>query len=330
MKKTKFLFLFAALAAFTFMSCNYTDFKRTKSGVLYKIIPGGNSKDSVARAGDVIKFNVISKLNDSVLFTSYGKMPEFSKVPEPGEVSYSPVEIFGMLKKGDSAVAVLVADSFLNKGHAQELPPQTKKGDRFTSIFKVLEVFRNDSLARADYNEEAQKDLPRRQKEMQDQQAKIQEQRKAQKAKEEEELIKSGEVDKELKEMKAYLAAKKINAVETGKGVFVAIKQQGDGPKVDSGKLVTVKYTGRKLDTDSIFQSNSYTFVVGIGQVIEGWDEGLMLFKKGGKGTIYIPGFLAYGKDVAPGSEFKPLEPLIFDVEITDVKDNTPEQATKQ
>jgi FKBP-type peptidyl-prolyl cis-trans isomerase len=58
-----------------------------------------------------------------------------------------------------------------------------------------------------------------------------------------------------------------------------------------------------------------------MGNVIRGWDEGLLLFKKGGKGTIFIPGFLAYGKGQA-GSPFKPFQAMKFDVELLNVSDS--------
>ncbi len=321
MKKSNRLFLLV-LPILAVLSCNSLDFSRTKSGVLYKIISSGNSKDSVAKPGQVIKFNVISKVNDSVLYTSYDKTPGFLRVSDPNQAGYSPAQVFSLLRKGDSVIIVTLADSLIAEGHAEELPPGTKKGDRFNATFKILEVFKNDSIAHADYDAEMKKDLPRRQKEQEEQQAKIEKLKKEQMDKDIAEWKQSGEIDKELKQMETYLAAKKIHAEKTGLGVYVYIKQQGDGPMADSGKVVTVKYSGRKLETDSVFQSNSYTFVLGTGQVIPGWDQGLRLFKKGGKGTIYIPGFLGYGKDVGQGSPFKPFEPLIFDVELLDVKDN--------
>lgn len=322
MKKTHLLLLLT-VAVSTVISCNDLDFKRTDSGVLYKLYPSKGSKDSLIKPGQIVKFNVINKLNDSVLFTSYGKMPEFFKVPAAGKARYSPVDIFTHLRKGDSVVVVTMADSMLNKGAAGQLPPGTKMGDRFTTIFKVLEVFNNDSLARTDYDAESKRDEPRRLREQAEEKAKVEKQLREKFQQELEDARQSGEVDKELKSMEEYLAARKINAQKTGMGVFVEIQKQGDGPVVDSGKVVTVKYTGRKLETDSVFESNSYKFVLGQMQVIPGWDQGLKVFKKGGKGVLFIPGFLAYGKKVQPGSIFKPNEPLIFDVEIMDVKDNT-------
>jgi FKBP-type peptidyl-prolyl cis-trans isomerase FkpA len=315
-------YLLSILAAVIIVAgCNSIDYKKTKSGLLYKIISSGNRKDSIAKENDYLKFNVVSKLNDSVLYSTYDKMPGYAKVPPPAQADYSPVEIFGMLRKGDSAITVSLIDTFLKRGLANQLPPSAKKGDRLITTFKVLQVFNSEDRVRADYETEMKKDMPRQQKEMQEQMAKERKLKMEQMDKEEEELKKSGEIDKELKDMESYLATKKISAQKTGKGTFVVIREPGSGPSINQGDTVTVKYTGRILATDSVFQSNSYTFPLGVGEVVQGWDEGLKLFKKGGKGTLYIPGFLAYGKDARP--PFRPFEALIFDVEITDVKPTT-------
>jgi len=311
-------YLVSIAAAVIIAGCGKLDYKKTKSGLLYKIITSGNNKSEATKENDYLKFNVISKLNDSVLYSSYGKMPAYSKVPPAGQADYSPVEIFGMLKKGDSAVTVTVVDTFLKKGLAAQLPPAAKKGDRLTTTFKILDVFKTEDLVRADYDAEMKKDMPRQQKEMQEQMAKEKKAMEEQLAKDEEELRKSGEIDKELKDMENYLSSKKIAAHKTGKGTFVLVKEQGNGIPAVQGDTITVKYTGRILATDSVFESNSYSFPLGKGEVIQGWDEGLKLFKKGGKGTLYIPGFLAYGRRARP--PFRAFEALIFDVEITDIK----------
>jgi FKBP-type peptidyl-prolyl cis-trans isomerase len=213
-------------------------------------------------------------------------------------------------------------DTFLKRGMAQQLPPGAKKGDRMIITFKVLEVFTSDSTIQKDYNAEMVKDKPRQQKEMQEQMASQRKQIKEMRAKEEEELRKSGEIDKELKNMESYLASKKITAQQTGSGTFVVIKQQGTGASVNDGDTVAVKYTGRMLATDSVFESSTYTFPLGDAAVIQGWDEGIKLFKVGGKGTIYVPGFLAYGANPRP--PFRAFEALIFDVELTNARPASP------
>src|SRR5437762_10333537 len=164
-----------------------------------------------------------------------------------------------------------------------------------------------------------ERDRPRQMKEQQEQQEKMEKEQKERLAKEEMELEKSGEITREVQAMESYLANKKISAQKTGKGTFVHIEQQGTGPAAADGKYVNVKYTGKHLDTDSTFQSSAYSFQLGMRKAIPGWDEGLKLFKQGGKGTLYIPGFLCYGKNPPAGSPFKPLEALKFDIELLEV-----------
>jgi len=315
MKYNFSLLPFLAVMIFTIAGCGNLDYKKTKSGLLYKIISSGNSKNPVAKENNYLKFNVVTKINDSVIYSSYGKMPGYSKVVSAKEADYSPAEIFGMLKKGDSAITVSMIDTFLKRGVANQLPPGAKKGDRMMITFKVLDVFTNDSAIQKDYNAEMEKDRPRQQKEMAAQMALQKNQMKEMRAKQLDELRKSGEIDKELKDMESYLASKKITAQQTGAGTFVVIKEQGTGASVSDGDTVAVKYTGRILATDSVFESNTYTFPLGDGSVIQGWDEGIKLFKVGGKGTLYIPGFLAYGANARP--PFRAFEALIFDVELT-------------
>jgi FKBP-type peptidyl-prolyl cis-trans isomerase FkpA len=131
---------------------------------------------------------------------------------------------------------------------------------------------------------------------------------------------------KEIKVVEDYLFKNKITTQKTQKGTYVEVKARGDGPAVDSGKEISVRYTGKAIPSGKVFESNMngpntepYKFVVGRRQIIPGWDDGLRLFKKGGKGTLYIPAFLAYDSRQGPGG--KQYENLIFDVEIVDVKD---------
>jgi len=73
---------------------------------------------------------------------------------------------------------------------------------------------------------------------------------------------------------------------------------------------------------DSTFDANQFTVKLGEQPFIRGFEDGLRQFKQGGKGTIYIPGYLAYGKD--GNGVFKPYEALYFDVEILNVSDSDP------
>src|SRR5690606_5379895 len=106
--------------------------------------------------------------------------------------------------------------------------------------------------------------------------------------------------DKKLQE---YFAQNNINAQKTESGLYYVIEKEGSGPTASAGQDVTVNYTGKTMDGKT-FDSNvdpqfqhvePFTFKLGQGQVIRGWDEGVALLKKGSKAKLYIPSPLAYG-----------------------------------
>lgn len=310
-----------AILAIMLFACKNMNYDKTKTGLMYKIISGGG-KDSV-KMGEWMKMEIIQKVDDSVLSTTYGKMPQYiKKAPADPNLKYSPAEVFPMLKKGDSAVTVMLIDSL--KKQYPDLPDFMKKGKKVFVTFKVVDVIANDSLQQLDYQKEYSRALPILQKEEQERAAKMEAEMKAQKQKDEDEMEKSGDGAKSVKVVEDFLAAKGIKAEKTGKGTYVVVNTPGTGAQVVNGKFVTVKYDGRFMMTDSSFQANSYTFKLGEGKAIPGWDEGLLLFKEGGKGTLYIPGSRAYGKTPPQGSPFKPMEPLKFNVEVIKVSNTEP------
>ena len=108
----------------------------------------------------------------------------------------------------------------------------------------------------------------------------------------------------------------------TPSGLKYAIVTEGDGPKVEAGKVITVHYSGY-LEDGTLFDSSverdePIQFVVGQGQVIPGWDEGMLLLKKGDKARFIIPPQLGYGDmdlEKIPANST-----LIFDTEIIDIQ----------
>ncbi|HEX4374828.1 MAG TPA: FKBP-type peptidyl-prolyl cis-trans isomerase [Puia sp.] len=295
-RTTSYLLIFLALAALT--SCNNNGFKKTKSGLLYKIIPDG--KGDVAKKGQFIKFNFTQKVHDSVLVsTDTLPLPAYMKVDSVGPI-YSAVEIFTMLRKGDSAVIVQLADSIEKKYH-QPLPPYIHKKDKLLLSIKVLDIFSADSLV------------------IKDREALIDVEKK-----------------KEIAAIEDYFKKNNITgALQTAKGNFYLISTHGNGPKADSGKKVSVNYTGYDLsgkffdsNMDSTKQSQKHPLipfdvVIGRGGAVPGMMDVMEQFREGDKGRIFIPGANGYGQQGNP-PVIKPFENLVFDIEIDSVRNAPP------
>jgi peptidylprolyl isomerase len=110
--------------------------------------------------------------------------------------------------------------------------------------------------------------------------------------------------------------------VTTPSGLKYTDEVVGEGASPERGKKVTVHYTGKltngkKFDS-SVDRGQPFAFTIGIGQVIKGWDEGVMSMKVGGKRTLVIPPDLGYGARGAGGA-IPPNAELIFDVELLGV-----------
>ena len=110
---------------------------------------------------------------------------------------------------------------------------------------------------------------------------------------------------------------------KTESGLRYQIIQKGSGKQAEKGKKVSVHYQGA-LENGQVFDSSykrkqPIDFQLGVGQVIEGWDEGIALLQVGDKARFVIPSYLGYGSSGA-GGVIPPDATLVFDVELMDVK----------
>lgn len=111
--------------------------------------------------------------------------------------------------------------------------------------------------------------------------------------------------------------------VKTPSGLQYEDMVAGSGASPSPGKKVTVHYTGwltngRKFDS-SLDRNEPFVFQIGTGQVIPGWDEGVMSMKIGGKRKLIIPANLGYGSAGA-GMVIPPNATLIFEVILLDIR----------
>lgn len=138
-----------------------------------------------------------------------------------------------------------------------------------------------------------------------------------------EELQKEQAKISEAGKISKYIRDNKINVAPSESGLYYIETLAGTGMKAEAGKSVKVHYTlynieGKKLQS-SKDMDKPFEFVLGQGQVIKGWDEGIAYMKAGGKATLLVPSVIAYGANQR-GADIPPYSPLVFEVELLEVK----------
>lgn len=316
----RIFFALVALVMVTLISCN-ANYKKSKSGMEYKVFSGkasGVSKDAMGKEmkpGNIVKFNFSFSVArkgkaDTILNNTYEMMPQYAPYDTSAQIMLTPIEPLLYTKVGDSVEFRISVDSLI----AKQMIPENEiyaKGATIKGKLSVLDVFATEDLAKADFEKEA----------------------KAFEAREE--ARKKVAIVEESKAIEKYLKEKKITATKTAMGTYVLIENPGTGQKLDSGKVAVVKYKGYTLD-GKVFDSNMDTtrpnrgapleVLIGAQQSIPGFEDGLTQFAKGAKGKIFIPASLGYGNRAMP--ELPANSNLIFDIEVTDVK-NAPAQAAQ-
>ena len=288
MKRTISKIMLAVLAVacvFSFNACSkYKGFKQDKeTGIYYKFYV--QNKDSVqAQTGDAVSLMYQLALKDSILVPM---MPIQELVQESfykGDV-YAAIR---MMHVGDSATFILDADTFFHYMGGEN--PFDDKELYFT--FKMTELM---PKAEVDAMMKAQEDQYN---------AYIEQARAA-----------------EDSTMREYIAKNKIKVAPTASGLYFISKKAGKGAQAVAGQKVAVHYTGKLLDGtkfDSSYDRNEpIEFMLGQGQVIPGWDEGIAMMREGEKAVLLIPSKLAYGE--RGNQVIPPCAPLVFDVELVKV-----------
>lgn len=114
------------------------------------------------------------------------------------------------------------------------------------------------------------------------------------------------------------------STTQTNNGLVIEDIKEGDGAQAQAGNTVTVHYTGWLTNGDkfdsSLDRNQPYEFKLGVGNVIQGWDQGIAGMKVGGKRKLTIPAELAYGAQGA-GGVIPPDATLIFEVELLGIQE---------
>jgi FKBP-type peptidyl-prolyl cis-trans isomerase FkpA len=285
--KIKQIFPFV-LASAVLVSCkDSSEFDVTDNGLEYKIY---NGKDDAVKVkdGDFITFDLISKTStDSVLIsTSDIGQPIMIKMAE-SKYKGDLMEGFKLLSVGDSATFMINADSFYVHYEQQPRPSFIAAGSNL-KFDVVLRKIQSEAEVKSERKAMAQKMM-----------------------------------DQEKESLNLYLAANKVTVNPTASGLYFVETKKGKGKKAEMGKEVKVHYTGMLLDGNvfdsSVDRGEPFTFKLGKGEVIPGWEEGISMMTVGSKATLIIPSAIAYG-DRGAGGVIPPFASLIFNVELLDVK----------
>ena len=125
----------------------------------------------------------------------------------------------------------------------------------------------------------------------------------------------------DLERIEGYIAENQLTGFQsTESGLHYKITATGNGLRPQPGNQVSVAYVGRTVEGGVFDQSAPgvpIEFILGRGQVIPGWDEGIQLVEEEGSATLILPSGLAYGTQNV-NTFIGPNEILIFDVTLVD------------
>lgn len=302
---------FGLLSLILIVACDSQKQEKTEDGVEYVLIESGEGGSF--EEGDFAIFSIkIVDSKDSVMIDSErdGELP----VQINDSILSTRGPLFSILKElqiGDSIKTKLSASQVLTEGFRQPISQDKDKAERLTVFAKTLEKL--DTAGFMAWQQQ------KRTEAMEEMQKKAEEQKG---------------IDDQL--IKDFLAQKNIEANRTESGLFYIVTQEGSGEQPQQGDSVSVNYVGKLMDGTvfdtsyeelaqeaGVYNENRtyspFSFPIGKRQVIAGWDEGLMLLNEGSKATFYIPSGLAYGQR-GSGRRIPPNSPLIFDVELVEVK----------
>ncbi|AMR28945.1 hypothetical protein A0257_18795 [Hymenobacter psoromatis] len=293
-------------------------FERSPSGTEYKLFrrdaAGHYAPRPLAPAGDAPYASRVGQVllvyiqyrtdRDSVLMDTRQMRPEPVPVPlGPTLPKGSIEEAVSQVLPGDSAIFRFNADTVFAKSLRQPVPPFIQRAGNALRVTIVAKALLTPEQMQAK------------------QQALIAEQERLVKAHAAKQLVKDDVA------IQAYLKKNKLTAraKKTPGGTWYVITTRGKGLPPKKGQTVSVTYRGTVLATGQEFDSSAkhggtpFDFLLGAGQVIKGWDQGIAALPKGSKAMLLIPSPLAYGERGA-GGDIPPNAPLRFDVELVGVK----------
>lgn len=282
------------------MSCQSEDFQASEDGYEYKYITKGDGE--TPKQGEVVVYNLMyMNEKDSVIFESTSEQPAMIPCDTAQWGAMGPLyKAFKIIKEGDSILIKIPTKTLFAESFRAAIPPSLDSAGVITFCI---------GASRINTEEEMQAEAMERRKQME-----IEAREMGQE-----------QLNKDIQIIEDFLKENNITAQSTESGLRYVIESEGTGDYPQSGQIVKVHYTGTLMDGtkfDSSFDRQPVAplpFPIGQRNVIQGWDEGIALLKKGGKGTLYIPSLLAYGER-GMGGAIQPNSVLKFEVELVDIE----------
>jgi FKBP-type peptidyl-prolyl cis-trans isomerase FkpA len=287
-------------------SCQKKTKVTEKDGIEYTYIKEGKEK---APNGSFLLYNLkITTGTDSVIYSTADQpFPGYLQANDSMPTNNGMDEIFLGLRKGDS----IQFESTAKIIFGENFPPSMRGEDVVKVNLGAFEIM-DQAAIEAFFNKTME----------------AEDKKKAERA-----VVLLAE---ESKTIEAYLKEKGLNGTKTASGLYYVIEREGTGEATTPNTTMSVDYAGYLLDgtlfdtsipeiakANNIFnEQRPYEALpvnVGMGQVIPGWDEGLMLLKKGSKAKFIIPSPLGYGENGA-GAAIPANSILVFDVEVKNVQ----------
>ncbi len=287
---------------FSCSTSEYSDYQKTENGLMYKYHIHGTDT-AHPKYGEIVRLKMVTKIGDSVLQSTAEIAPDGIRKNLPQPAFHGAVEEgIRMMVVGDSMTFLISTDSINKYYPAKDSTKNFKSktylafGLKLVNIQTREEVMWEEEQNRKKFTEERKSLGP--------------------------------------KELSQYITDNHIDVKPTASGLYLMLKEKGNGPVPKDGDTVTVQYTGTFLDgtifDSSVKRNEPFKFVVndkGRMSVIPGWNEAVKLMKKGTIATVILPSSLGYDSIGVPNPQTRkyfiaPYTPLKFDIQLLDIKSN--------
>lgn len=276
------------LVALTITACK-TNYKKTKDGFPYTIFSSGSGEK--IKPGNLVRFHLTNKMEDSLLSTTYGQSPQTVTIPTDA-AALDNVKFFTEARKGDSILILQPVDSIVKANpQAAKDPLLARSKGKFIKIYiKIVDVIKDEATMSTQ-----------------------------QKAKDD------AEISAYLKQ-KNINATRTPNGVY----IQTITPGNGQKPKPGqvvmlhyTGRLLS----GEEFETNNQPGAPLLPVKIGAGGMIAGFEDVVKELSKGEKVIVYIPSSLAYGVQGNP-PKIGPDQNIVFELEAVDITDKEPAPPT--